>query len=49
MILYFLQIRLTVGIYLGDNKMFHAGDPIGYADLTGRYWRQHFVCCGRYN
>lgn len=26
-----------VGIYLGDNKMFHAGDPIGYADLTGRY------------
>lgn len=38
-----------VGIYLGDNKMFHAGDPIGYADLTGRYWRQHFVCCGRYN
>lgn len=37
-----------VGIYVGDNKMFHAGNPIGYADLTGRYWRQHFVCCGRY-
>ena len=23
-----------VGIYLGNNRMFHAGDPIGYADLT---------------
>ena len=22
-----------VGIYLGNNRMFHAGDPIGYADL----------------
>lgn len=36
-----------VGIYVGDNKMFHAGNPIGYADLTGRYWKQHFVCVGR--
>lgn len=31
-----------VGIYLGNNRMFHAGDPIGYADLTSPYWQQHF-------
>lgn len=36
-----------VGIYVGDNKMFHAGNPIGYADLTGRYWQKHLVCAGR--
>lgn len=36
-----------VGIYIGDNKMFHAGNPIGYADLTGRYWQKHLVCAGR--
>lgn len=36
-----------VGIYIGNNQMFHAGNPIGYADLTGRYWKQHFVCVGR--
>lgn len=38
-----------VGIYLGDNRMFHAGDPLGYADLTSRYWKNHFVCAGRWN
>ena len=32
-----------VGIYLGNNRMFHAGDPIGYADLTSPYWQQHLV------
>lgn len=36
-----------VGIYVGNNKMFHAGDPIGYADLTSTYWKKHFVCVGR--
>lgn len=36
-----------VGIYLGDNKMFHAGNPLGYADLTTKYWKNHFVCAGR--
>ncbi|MFD3260708.1 lysozyme family protein [Paenibacillus lentus] len=36
-----------VGIYLGDNRMFHAGDPIGYADLTSSYWQQHLVGAGR--
>lgn len=36
-----------VGIYVGDNRMFHAGNPLGYADLTSKYWRKHFVCAGR--
>ncbi|MBY1709886.1 bifunctional lysozyme/C40 family peptidase [Clostridioides difficile] len=36
-----------IGIYLGDNRMFHAGDPIGYADLTISYWQQHLVGAGR--
>lgn len=36
-----------VGIYVGDNRMFHAGNPLGYADLTSRYWRKHIVCAGR--
>lgn len=36
-----------VGIYCGENKMYHAGDPIGYADLTSDYWQQHIVGAGR--
>lgn len=36
-----------VGIYLGDNKMYHAGDPIGYANLLDTYWQQHLVGAGR--
>ena len=27
-----------VGIYAGNNRMYHAGDPIGYADLNSSYW-----------
>lgn len=36
-----------VGIYAGENKMFHAGDPIGYADLTSAYWQKHLIGAGR--
>lgn len=36
-----------VGIYVGDNRMYHAGNPIGYADLTTEYWQKHIVCAGR--
>lgn len=36
-----------VGIYVGNNRMFHAGDPIGYADLTTNYWQAHLVGAGR--
>lgn len=36
-----------VGLYAGNNRMFHAGDPIGYADLTSSYWQAHLICAGR--
>lgn len=36
-----------VGIYAGNNRMYHAGDPIGYTDLTSSYWQQHLICAGR--
>lgn len=36
-----------VGIYVGEMKMFHAGDPIGYADLTSSYWKAHLIGAGR--
>lgn len=36
-----------VGIYAGNNKMYHAGDPIGYADLTSKYWQSHLIGAGR--
>lgn len=36
-----------IGIYIGNNKMIHAGDPIGYADLTKSYWQKHFYSYGR--
>ena len=36
-----------VGIYIGNNQMYHAGDPIGYADLSSSYWQQHLIGAGR--
>nr|WP_304608130.1 bifunctional lysozyme/C40 family peptidase [Lentibacillus daqui] len=36
-----------VGIYVGDNQMYQAGDPIGYADLTSSYWQNHLIGAGR--
>lgn len=36
-----------IGIYVGNNRMYHAGDPIGYADLTSAYWKAHLVGAGR--
>ncbi|MFB6649385.1 bifunctional lytic transglycosylase/C40 family peptidase [Bacillus toyonensis] len=36
-----------VGIYVGNNTMYHAGDPIGYADLGKPYFQQHFAGYGR--
>lgn len=36
-----------VGIYVGDNKMLHCGNPIQYADITSSYWSQHFYAFGR--
>ena len=36
-----------VGIYAGNNRVYHAGDPIGYADLTSPYWQKHLIGAGR--
>jgi cell wall-associated NlpC family hydrolase len=36
-----------VGIYVGDMKMYNAGDPLGYADLNSRYWQAHLIGAGR--
>ena len=36
-----------LGIYAGDGKMLHAGDPIGYADIDSPYWSRHYYACGR--
>lgn len=36
-----------VGIYVGKEKMYHAGDPIGYTDLTEKYWQDHLIGAGR--
>ena len=36
-----------VGIYVGNNKMVHCGDPIQYADLGSSYWQSHFLSYGR--
>ena len=35
------------GIYVGDNKMLHCGDPIGYADLNTNYWQSHLYAYGQ--
>lgn len=35
------------GIYVGDGKMLHCGNPIGYADLSDAYWQTHFHSFGR--
>ena len=36
-----------VGIYVGNMKMLHCGDPISYANLNENYWQQHLFCYGR--
>ncbi len=36
-----------VGIYVGDNRMIHCGDPIQYARIDTSYWQNHFMQYGR--
>lgn len=36
-----------IGIYVGNGKMLHCGNPIGYADITSSYWQSHFYGFGR--
>ena len=38
-----------VGIYVGNGKMIHAGDPVSYTNLNSNYWKSHFVAGGRIN
>ena len=40
--------RIThVGIYVGNNTMLHAGNPIGYARIDSAFWSRHFAGFGR--
>ena len=36
-----------VGIIVSPTQFYHAGDPIGYADLNNAYWQQHLIGAGR--
>ncbi len=36
-----------VGIYVGNNQMYHAGNPIGFVDLPSSSLWLHLVCAGR--
>ena len=36
-----------VGIYLGDGKMVHCGNPVKISSINTAYWQQHFYCYGR--
>ena len=36
-----------VGVYVGNNRMLHCGDPIHYASIDTSYWRSHFLQFGR--
>lgn len=36
-----------IGIYVGNGRMLHCGDPIGYASIHTAYWQQHFYGFGR--
>lgn len=36
-----------IGIFVGDGKMIHAGDPIQYTGIETAYWQKHFYSFGR--
>ena len=36
-----------VGIYVGDGKMIHCGNPIQYTSINSNYWQKHFLSFGR--
>jgi murein DD-endopeptidase MepM/ murein hydrolase activator NlpD len=38
-----------VAIYCGGGLMYHAGNPIGYANMNTPYWQSHFAGFGRIN
>ena len=36
-----------VGIYVGDNRMIHCGNPIQYTNTSSQFWSGHFLSYGR--
>jgi len=38
-----------IGIYVGDGKMLHCGDPIKYSTIKTEFWKSHFYGFGRLN
>jgi len=36
-----------VGLYVGEGRMIHAGNPIGYTSINTTYWQNHFYAFGR--
>ncbi len=36
-----------VGIYVGNERMIHCGDPISYARIDSQYWLSHYYSGGR--
>ena len=36
-----------VGIYVGENRMIHCGNPISYTNINTQYWQSHFFTFGR--
>ena len=36
-----------VGIYVGENRMIHCGNPIQYTSLAKEYWQEHLYAYGR--
>ena len=36
-----------VGIYVGNNRMIHCGNPISYTIINTQYWQGHFYAFGR--
>ena len=35
-----------VGIYVGENRMIHCGNPISYTNINTQYWQSHFFTFG---
>ena len=41
------KTKTHVGIYAGNGKMIHAGDPIKYSSINTPYWQSHFYSFAR--
>lgn len=36
-----------IGLYVGNGRMIHCGNPIGYTSINTSYWQRHFYGYGR--